>query len=142
MKFKNLTKHGLQGTPEFTMHGIQLRNKMHHAPTIVHTFASQEELESLKEKISNEFGIVIDNSSTLKTRIYLLESHVYEEDIKFWHENKNRFLIKQTPVLNHYKIPLFYSIFGLMTTVLLVFPELKELPVLLLDWIQHYQSKI
>lgn len=135
LKYKKLTG---QIPETFSMHGIEVNKKMVHAPAIAHTFKSQTEHDVLIEKISTEFEIKIDNPSTLKSRIYLLNSKVSEADEQFWQANKKRYLVRQKPIFNHYRVPLLYTYAGLFTTILLIFPEIKDIPLVALQWFQNF----
>ncbi len=109
---------------EFTMHGIEIDQKMYHAPAILYEFASEEDLQHWQKILNTDFSIRKQIHS--KWYVYLSDSKINQDDINYWHENKKRIYTKRKRVHNHYYIPIFYSILGLLSTLLLIFPTIRE----------------
>lgn len=107
---------GVGVVSNFTMHGIEVGRDTLHKPTVVYKFKSAAERERWKKELSPEF--VIDDFMTNNgQRIYMPDASVTEEDIDFWHKRKRLLYIKRKPMINHFYIPLLYSIVGVISTV-------------------------
>jgi hypothetical protein len=122
LKFKNALDIP-DGDYEFKMHGIQVGNKMHHAPAISHMFSNKQQLSQWESKLSEDFGFLPQGK---KYMIFLTDSETSEQDIEFWHRHKKRLYTKRKPIQNHYYIPLTYSCIGILTTIVMIFPKLRE----------------
>lgn len=120
---------------EFKMNGIDIGRKTHHAPAIIRAFESSEELERWRSELRDDFSFK-QNTHNNTWMIFLTEASVSEEDIKYWHKYKKRLYYKLRPVHNHYYIPVIYSVLGLCTTILMIFPALREWLVSLIPILQ------
>ncbi|MEZ8602598.1 hypothetical protein [Vibrio splendidus] len=119
---------------EFSMHGFEVDKRMVHAPTIVQKFTNDTQLEQWRSKLPLDFAFrkyVNPN----EWQIYLKDSTISQEDLDFWHKNKKRIYVKRKPIHNHYYIPLAYSALGILTTLLMIFPEFREWLISVPNWI-------
>lgn len=125
LKFK---KHDLVTNPadfEFKMHGIQVGKIMHHAPALTHVFQNEQQRTLWQTKLEKDFNfhkLMHGN----KWQIFMSDATTSEQDIEFWHKQKKRLYTKQKPVHNNYYIPFAYSCIGLVTTVMMIFPQFRK----------------
>ena len=124
---------GVGGDLEFTMHGIEINDRMLHTPAIVHKFKSMSERERWREAITPDF-VIDDFLLTSGQRVYFANPTIEVEDLDYWHKNKKRLYIKTKPMINHYYIPLIYSLIGALATLVIVFPSIKAVPF----WLCNY----
>lgn len=120
----NFRSKGVATTANFSMHGIEVGGQMLHAPAFTYSFKSPTERERWRKLIAPDF-VIDDFLTTQGQRIYLNTQSITDNDIEYWHNNKQRLYIKTKPVIIHFHIPLGYSLVGLVATATIIFPSLK-----------------
>jgi len=113
---------------KFQMHGFNdiHNNKSYTKPSIIHIFKDDEELQNWEAKLGAQFSFLKQNNSNDKWYVYLTDSMLSKNDLKYWKINKKRIYTKLKAVQNHYHIPLIYSVIGIVTTIFMISSSLRE----------------